>query len=114
LVSRMNLPKLDRISARCSLNAECNRANRTPKASDVPDLAAIAAAESAYYRAMDLLDTPTLSEKVHRLLDTEALGFALPQTHIQLGRILSRANPSWVAQQMGHVNAQMLFKVYSK
>jgi hypothetical protein len=80
----------------------------------VPDLAAIAAAESAYYRAMDLLDTPTLSEKVHRLLDTEALGFALPQTDIQLGRILSRANPSWVAQQMGHVNAQMLFKVYSK
>ena len=28
--------------------------------------------------------------------------------------LMAGANPSWVARQMGHVNAQMLFKVYSK
>ena len=27
---------------------------------------------------------------------------------------MAGANPSWVARQMGHVNPQMLFKVYAR
>jgi hypothetical protein len=32
------------------------------------------------HRAVDLVDAPTASGKLERLLDAEALGFALPQT----------------------------------
>ena len=28
--------------------------------------------------------------------------------------LMAGANPSWVARQMGHVNPQMLFKVYAR